>query len=64
MDRDVAALENKLDQFLAHFEKVRAENRALRERMAGLEVENKALADRIQTARTRLEALMQRLPEE
>jgi cell division protein ZapB len=64
MDRDVAALENKLDQFLAHFEKVRAENRALRERLAGVEAENKALTDKIQSARTRLEALMERVPEQ
>lgn len=64
MDGDVNALEAKLDLFLAHFTRLREENRALRARVAGLEGENKTLADKIQTARVRLEALMERLPEQ
>ena len=64
MDGDVSALEHKLDQFLAHFDKLREENHALHERVVLLENENKALAERIDTARVRLEALMERLPEQ
>jgi cell division protein ZapB len=64
MDGDVTALENKLDLFLSHFEKLREENHALRERIAGLEDEKLTLTDRIQTARVRLEALMERLPQQ
>ena len=36
----------------------------LRERVAGLEGEKSTLTDKIQTARVRLEALMERLPEQ
>jgi cell division protein ZapB len=64
MDGDVTSLESKLDQFLAHFAELREENRALRERVAGLEGEKNSLTDKIQTARVRLEALMDRLPEQ
>ena len=64
MDGDVTALETKLDQFLAHFQQLREENRALRERVAGLEGEKSSLADKMQNARIRLEALMERLPEQ
>jgi cell division protein ZapB len=64
MNGDIASLESKLEQFLAHFEHLREENRALRERVAGLEGEKSSLTDKIQTARVRLEALMERLPEQ
>lgn len=64
MEGDVTALEHKLDQFLAHYRQLREENHALRERVAGLEGEKQALTDKIDTARERLEALMERLPEQ
>jgi cell division protein ZapB len=64
MDGDVTALESKLDQFLVHFKELREENRMLRERVVGLEGEKSSLTDKIQTARVRLEALMERLPEQ
>ena len=63
MDGDVTTLEHKLDEFLSRFQKLREENHSLRERVSGLEGENHALTDKIQTARVRLEALMDRLPE-
>jgi cell division protein ZapB len=64
MDGDVTTLETKLDQFLAHFQQLREENLALRERVAGLEGEKLNLTDKMQSARVRLEALMERLPEQ
>lgn len=64
MNGDLALLEKKLDQFLAFCEGLRAENRALRDRVATLEEERQGLLDKMDTARTRLEALMSRLPEE
>ncbi len=64
MDGDVTALETKLDQFLSHFQQLREENNVLRERVAGLEGEKQSLTDKMQSARIRLEALMERLPEQ
>ena len=64
MGYDLGALEKKLEQFLAFCEGLRAENRALRQRVAGLEDECKSLGAKIDTARDRLEALMDRMPVE
>ncbi|MBI3525000.1 MAG: hypothetical protein HY066_10880 [Betaproteobacteria bacterium] len=64
MKGDLAALEKKVEQFLAFCQGLRAENLALRGRVAGLEEERQQLVDKIATAGNRLEALMDRLPEE
>ena len=64
MSKDLTVLEDKIEQFLAFCQRLRAENQALRSRVAGLEVERETLVEKIESARTRLEALMHRLPEE
>ena len=64
MKGDLTALEQKVEQFLAFCQGLRAENQALRSRVAGLEEERQRLVNKIATASTRLEALMERLPEE
>ena len=57
-------LERKVEQILAVCASLRGENQALRAHVAGLEVEKAALAQKIDTTRERLEALITRLPEE
>lgn len=64
MDRDLFALEERIQQFIALCQNLRAENQELRTRVAGLEVERKRLNDKIETACTRLESLMERMPEQ
>ena len=64
MNGDLALLEKKLDQFLAFCEGLRAENRALRTRVAKMEEERQALLNKIDSARDRLEALMEKMPAE
>jgi len=64
MKSDLTALEQKIEQFLAFCQSLRAENQALRSRVAGLEDERQLLLNKIDIARTRLEALLIRLPEE
>ena len=64
MKGDLTVLEDKIEQFLAFCQSLRAENQALRSRVAGLEDERQSLVDKIDTARARLEALMAKLPEE
>jgi cell division protein ZapB len=64
MKSDLTALEQKIEQFLAFSQGLRAENQALRSRVAGLEDERQQLLNKIDTARSRLEALLVRLPEE
>ena len=63
MDRELFALEERIEQFITLCQNLRAENQALRTRLAGLEVERKRLNEKIEAACTRLEALMERVPE-
>ncbi|MDE2599558.1 MAG: hypothetical protein KGL40_08045 [Rhodocyclaceae bacterium] len=58
------SLENKVDSVLALCERLRAENRALRTQLSALEGVNQTLTTTIDASRARLEALMERLPEE
>lgn len=64
MSHYLGILEKRLEQFLAYCEGLRAENRALRQQVAGLENDCKSLAEKIDTARHRLEALMEKIPVE
>ena len=64
MNGDLDSLEQKIEQVLAVCGQLRGENRALRDQLAGLEQRKLALAGRMDTARSRLETLMERLPQE
>jgi uncharacterized protein (TIGR02449 family) len=64
VDIDISSLEAKVERVVAFCDLLRAENHALRERVAGLENEKQMLAERMTTARTRLETIMDKLPAE
>jgi len=64
MNDELSALENKVNQVIALCDALRAENHRLRELTGVLENEKADLAERMITARTRLEGLMDRLPSE
>jgi uncharacterized protein (TIGR02449 family) len=55
-------LEKKVEQVLAFCQTLRAENQTLRDRIAGLEGENRSLVGKVETARSRLETLRDHLP--
>ncbi len=63
MDRDLFALEERIQQFVTLCQNLRSENQELRTRVAGLEVERNRLNEKIETACSRLESLMERVPE-
>jgi cell division protein ZapB len=63
MDRELFALEERIEQFITLCQNLRAENQELRTRVAGLEVERNRLNEKIEAACARLEALLERVPE-
>jgi cell division protein ZapB len=64
MNVPLASLEQKVEQIVALCDALRAENHRLRDRVGTLEGEKQALAERMTTARARLEGLMDKLPAE
>ena len=64
MTSPLGHLEQKVDQVIALCDALRAENHRLRDRVGTLEGEKQALAERMTAARTRLEGLMDKLPQE
>jgi cell division protein ZapB len=64
MEADLTGLEQKIEGVLSLCDKLREENRALRGRVTVLEGEKQVLTEKIDTTLARLEALMDRLPEQ
>ena len=64
MDIDISSLEAKIEQVVAFCQELRTENIALRDRIAGLELEKQTLTERMTTARERIETIMEKLPAE
>ena len=63
MDADLKALEEKIGQFVDLAQRLRADNRSLRQQLAQAMNENKRLGEKLDGAKQRLEALLERLPE-
>lgn len=64
MEADLKALEDKLKQLIALCQSLRDENLELRQNLAQAQDDVKQLKDNMLQAGTRLEAILQRLPEE
>jgi cell division protein ZapB len=63
MDGELSSLEEKLAQLVARLEALRAENRELRQQLAARTDENARLGEKLNAARTRIEALLKQIPE-
>ena len=63
MEADLKALEDKIGQFVDLTQRLRADNRNLRQQLAQAINENKRLGEKLDGAKQRLEALLGRLPE-
>lgn len=64
MDDELTQIESKVECVIALCQALRDENRTLHERVALLEQDKQGLVERIETAKTRLESFMERLPAE
>lgn len=62
VEADFSALEAKVAQFVALCERLREENRELKQKLATAQSDAKRLNEKIDGARTRLEGLINRLP--
>jgi len=60
---DLASLEEKIRLTAELCQRLREENRSLRQRLALLEGDRRGLEEKIDGARSRLEHLLQRIPE-
>ena len=63
MVNELNALESKIAQVASLCRSLRAENAQLRQQLISAEDDKKGLAERMATARNRLEHLAQKLPE-
>lgn len=63
MDAALAALEEKIRQAAQLCQRLRDENRGLRQQLAGLQGDKKQLSEKIDGARTRLESLLKQIPD-
>lgn len=59
---DFENLEQKLSQLVALHKQIKDENRDMRLQVAKLESENRALGEKLAQARSRIEAVIARLP--
>jgi cell division protein ZapB len=63
MVNELNALESRIAQVASLCRTLRAENAQLRQQLASAEVDKKILSERMESARSRLEQLAQKLPE-
>ena len=63
MDAELSALEEKLAQLTQRLKTLREENRELRQQLAARTDENARNAEKLNAARTRIEALLKQIPE-
>ena len=64
MDAELKSLEQKINQFAEFCQRLRGDNRQLRQQLASALNENQRLEQKIGSATSRLENLLNQLPEE
>ena len=64
MENELAALEERIDRLAQLVRRLRDENSGLREAHRSAQAENAALRVKVDNASTRLQKLLERLPEE
>lgn len=64
MEAELKALEDRVTQLVQLCQRLRAENLQLRQEMAGVQNDKHLLAEKIEAAKSRLEHLLEQIPEE
>jgi len=63
VEGEFSSLEAKVAQFVALCERLRAENTQLKQQLVAAQSDARRLNDKMESARTRLERLLSKLPE-
>jgi len=63
MDSELTSLEERLAQLVQRLRVLRDENREIRQQLATRTDENARISEKLQAARTRIEALLKQIPE-
>ena len=63
MDSELSALEERLAQLVQRLKVLREENRELRQSLASKTDESARISEKLNAARTRIEALLKQIPE-
>jgi cell division protein ZapB len=64
MEADLKALEDKIGQLVELTQRLRNDNLGLRQQLAQAVSDNKRLGEKVDAAKVRLAALLERLPQE
>ena len=64
MEAELNTLDEKISQLVQLCHRLRRDNNELRQQLAAAQSESKRLTDKIESARSRLESLLSRLPED
>lgn len=63
MEAELTTLDDKINQLIQLTQKLRKDNSQLRQNLAAVQNENKRLAEKVDTARIKLESLLTQIPE-
>jgi len=63
MNAEFDTLDGKIDQFLQLCQRLKSENGELRQQLVSAQGDVKRLEDKVEGAKTRLEALLRQIPE-
>ena len=63
MEAELTALDDKISLLVQLTQKLRKDNSQLRQNLASMQSENKRLAEKVDTAKGRLETLLAQLPD-
>lgn len=63
MESDIQRFEEKLNHFVTLFQRLRSENNDLRQQLAAKSDEVRRVSEKLDQAKTRIEALIERIPD-
>ena len=63
MEAELTVLDDKISQLIQLTQKLRKDNSQLRQNLAAAQSENKRLAEKVNSAKSRLENLLAQIPE-